>query len=126
MGNQQETQEIVVEKKGIGEVKIAADVVAAIGSLAAGEVDGVDSMSGKLTNEIMEKLGGKNTHKGIKVVMENGVVRVDMSLNMKYGYSIVKVTEKVQERVKQQIETMTGLRVAEVNVRIAGVNIQEQ
>lgn len=126
MANQQETDEIVVEKKGIGEVKIAADVVASIGSLAAGEVEGVDSMSGNFTNEIMGKLGGKNTHKGIKATMENGVVRIDMSLNMKYGYSIVKVSKQVQEKVKQQIETMTGLHVAEVNVRIAGVNLQEQ
>ena len=33
------------------------------------------------------------------------------------------MTEQVQERVSQQIETMTGLTVSEVNVRVSGVNL---
>ncbi len=46
---------------------------------------------------------------------------VVLSLNMKYGYSIPEVSAKVQDRVKTAIETMTGLSVMEVNIRIAGV-----
>lgn len=126
MNNEQETQEYVVDKKGIGEVKIASDVVATIAALAASEVDGVASMSGNITNEIISKLGMKNVSRGVKVLMEEGSVRVDMSLNMKYGYSIPKVLEQVQERVSQQIETMTGLVVPEVNVRVVGVSLAEE
>lgn len=126
MNNEQETQEYVVDKKGIGEVKIASDVVATIAALAASEVDGVASMAGNITNEIISKLGMKNASKGVKVMMEEGSVRVDMSLNMKYGYSIPKVLEQVQERVSQQIETMTGLVVPEVNVRVVGVSLAEE
>lgn len=124
VNNEQETQDYVVDKKGIGEVKIASDVVAAIAGLAANEVEGVHSMAGNITNELIGKLGMKTMSKGVKVFMEEGTVRVDMALNMKYGFSIPKVCGQVQEKVSQQIENMTGLIVPEVNVRIAGVNLE--
>lgn len=125
MNNEQETREDSEDKKGIGEVKIASDVVAVIAGLAANEVEGVYSMAGNITNELIGKLGMKNMSKGVKVMMEDGTVRVSMALNMKYGYSIPKVTKQVQEKVSQQIENMTGLIVPEVNIRIAGVNLNE-
>lgn len=125
MNNEQEIKEDSVDKKGIGEVKIASDVVAVIAGLAANEVEGVYSMAGNITNELIGKLGMKNMSKGVKVVMEDGTVRVDMALNMKYGYSIPRVVKQVQEKVSQQIENMTGLIVPEVNIRIAGVNLGE-
>ena len=111
------------KNKSIGEVKIAADVVAAIAGLAATEVDGVYAMAGTLTNELAGMLGKKKLTKGVKVQMELGVAHVDMMISVRYGYSIPKVTEQVQERVSQQIETMTGLTVSEVNVRVSGVNL---
>ncbi|MDE6566450.1 MAG: Asp23/Gls24 family envelope stress response protein [Lachnospiraceae bacterium] len=111
------------ENKGIGEVKIAADVVAAIAALAATEVDGVYAMAGNVTNELISKLGKRKLSKGVKVQMEAGVVHVDMMVNVRYGYNIPKISEQVQDRVSQQIETMTGLFVSEVNVRVAGVNL---
>ena len=118
-----EQEEIVVEKKSIGEVKIASEVVAVIAGLAANEVEGVHSMAGNLTNEIIGKLGGKNMSKGVKVILSGDTVHVDMTINMMYGYS--KVSKQVQEKVSQQIENMTGLVVPEVNVRIAGVNLED-
>ena len=125
MNNEQEIKEDSVDKKGIGEVKIASDVVAVIAGLAANEVEGVYSMAGNITNELIGKLGMKNMSKGVKVMMEDGTVRVAMALNMKYGYSIPRVVKQVQEKVSQQIENMTGLIVPEVNIRIAGVNLGE-
>ena len=120
-----EQEEIVVEKKSIGEVKIASEVVAVIAGLAANEVEGVHSMAGNLTNEIIGKLGGKNMSKGVKVILSGDTVHVDMTISMMYGYSIPKVSKQVQEKVSQQIENMTGLVVPEVNVRIAGVNLED-
>ena len=71
------------------------------------------------------KLGGKNMSKGVKVILSGDTVHVDMTINMMYGYSIPKVSKQVQEKVSQQIENMTGLVVPEVNVRIAGVNLED-
>ena len=109
----------------LGEVTIADEVVAMIAGLAATEVEGVDSMAGNITNELVGKLGMKNLSKGVKVEVNEEHVSVDLSLNMKYGYSLPAVSEKVQERVRTAIETMTGLTVLEVNIKIAGVNMRE-
>lgn len=124
MAKTQETDNMTIEKREIGEVKIASDVVAVIAALAATEIDGVHSMAGNITNELVGKFGMKNLSKGVKVLMEGSVVRVDMMIVVKYGYSIPEVSGKVQERVCQQIENMTGLKVTEVNVRVAGVNLE--
>lgn len=114
------------EKEMMGEVRIADEVVAIIAGLAANEVDGVDSMAGNITNELVGKLGMKNLSKGVKVDVTEEHVSVDLSLNIKYGYNIPDVSERVQDRVKSAIENMTGLTVLDVNIRIAGVNINEQ
>lgn len=118
-------EKIAVEApKKIGDVCIANDVVAVIAGIAATEVEGVDSMAGNITNDLVSKLGVKNLSKGVKVEVTEQHVTVDLSLNIKYSYSIPEVSKKVQEKVMSAIESMTGLKVLEVNVRIAGVNIE--
>ena len=117
-----DTQELSRKEK-LGEVKIADEVVAMIAGLAATEVEGVDSMAGNITNELVGKLGMKNLNRGVKISVDDDHVSVELSLNMKYGYSIPDVSEKVQERVRRAIETMTGLTVLEVNIKIAGVSM---
>ncbi len=114
------------EKDAVGEVRIADEVVAIIAGLAATEIDGVDSMAGNITNELVGKLGMKNLSKGVKVDVSEEHVSVDLSLNIKYGYNIPGVSEKVQEKVKSAIENMTGLTVLDVNIKIAGVNVAEE
>ena len=116
----------VYEKDKIGEVQIADEVVAIIAGLAATEVEGVDSMAGNITNELVGKLGMKNLSKGVKVDVTEEHVSVDLSLNIKYGYNIPGVSEKVQDKVKSAIENMTGLGVSRVNVRIASVDLEKR
>ena len=110
----------------LGEVKIADEVVAIIAALAATEVDGVASMAGNITNEVIGKLGIKNLSKGVKVDVLEGGVTVSLALNLKYDYSIMEVTKKVQEKVKNAVENMTGLEVADVNIKVAGVEMEKQ
>ena len=107
----------------LGEVQIADEVVATIAGLAATEVEGVASMAGNVTKELIGKLGVKNLSKGVKVLVTDNNVDVDLALNIDYGYSIMKVSEKVQDRVKSAIENMTGLEVDMVNIRIVNVNM---
>ena len=110
----------------VGEVKIADEVVSVISGLAAMEVDGVSSMAGNATKEIISKLGKKAVAKGVKIDVLDGIVTVSLALNMTYGYSIREVTAKVQEKVKSAIENMTALEVADVNIRVAGVVVPEE
>ena len=109
-----------------GEIKIADEVVAIIAALAATEVEGVASMAGNITNELIGKLGMKNLSKGVKVDVLEGIVTVSLALNLKYNYSIVEVSARVQEKVKNAIENMTGLDVADVNIKVAGVEMESQ
>lgn len=116
----------IQNEASLGEVKIADEVVAIIAALAATEVDGVSSMAGNITNEVIGKLGIKNLSKGVKVDVLEGVVTVSLALNIKYNYSIMDVTGKVQEKVKNAVENMTGLEVADVNIKVAGVEMEKQ
>jgi uncharacterized alkaline shock family protein YloU len=110
----------------LGDIQIADEVIAIIAALAATEVEGVAKMYGNITNEIVSKLGMKNLSKGVKVLVSPEDVKVDLSLELKYGYSVMDVSTKVQEKVKQAIETMTGLTVSVIRVRIAGVAIAKE
>jgi len=116
----------IQDDSSMGEVKIADEVVAIIAALAATEVEGVASMVGNITNELISRLGMKNLSKGVKVDVLEGVVTVSLALNMKYNYSIMDVSAKVQEKVKSAVENMTGLEVADVNVKVAGVEMESQ
>lgn len=116
---------VLKEDDSIGSVKIADDVVAMIAGIAATEVEGVAAMAGNVTNELMSRVGVKNLKKGVKVDVLDKVVEVELALVMEYGYNIPETSQKVQERVKNAIENMTGLEVADVNIRIAGVNMQK-
>ncbi len=115
---------IYEDKENGGDVAIADDVVATIAALGATEVEGVYAMHTNLTNELVGKLGVKNLTKGVKITIEDGFVYADLSITIKYGYAIPKVAVAVQEKVKAAIENMTGLEVAAVDVKIAGLNIE--
>lgn len=115
----------LLEDEKTGEVQIADEVVAVIAGLAATEVDGVNSMAGNIPNELVGKLGKKVLGKGVKVAVTDRIVSVELALNLAYGYNIPNTSVKIQERVKSSIENMTGLEVSEVNVRIAGVEMEK-
>ena len=110
----------------LGEVKIADEVVAIIAALAATEVEGVASMAGNITNDLIARLGMKNLSRGVKVDVLEGIVTVSLALVLKYGYNIMDGSAKIQEKVKAAVENMTGLTVADVNIRIAGVDMGEE
>lgn len=125
MGKEEKNTYTIETEGKLGEVKIADEVVAVIAGLAAMEVDGVASMAGNATKELVSKLGVKSMSKGVKVDVLEGIVTATLTLNLKYGYNIKDTTGKVQEKVKAAIENMTGLEVADVNIRIAGVEMPE-
>ena len=112
-----------IKSDELGDVRVSEEVVAIIAGLAATEVEGVSSMAGNITNEIVSKLGMKNLSKGIMVEVLDDEIKVDVAINIAYGYSIPEISTKVQEKVKTTIENMTGITVAIVNVRVASVDM---
>ena len=112
-----------IKEDGLGEVQIAEEVITIIAGLAATEVEGVCSMGGNITKELVSRLGMKNLSKGVRIeVDEEDKVQVYVTINIAYGYAIPEVSRNVQEKIKSAIENMTGLEVSGVNVRIAYVD----
>ena len=117
-----EIEEIKEEEAGNG-IKIADDVVAVIAGVAVSEVPGVAGMSGGFAGGISEVLSGKkNMAKGIKVEVGEKETRIDVNIIVEYGSRIPDVAFEIQNRVKKAVETMTGLKVVEVNVHVQGVS----
>ena len=125
MGKEERTNYTIKTADGMGEIQVADEVIAVIAGLAATEVEGVASTAGNATKELISKLGMKSLSKGVTADMLEGVVTVQVALNIKYGYSVMAVSAKVQEKVKTAIENMTGLTVADVNIRVAGVEVED-
>jgi len=117
---------VLQENEEIGSVKIADDVVAMIAALAATEVEGVAAMSGNMTNEFLSRVGVKNTAKGTRVEVIQKKVKVDLAITIEYGFNIPATCQRVQTKVKNAVENMTGLEVTDVNIRIAGINVSKE
>lgn len=109
-----------------GQIKIADEVVGIIAGLAATEVEGVAGMSGGLAGGIVEMLGRKNLAKGVKVEVGESETAIDLYIIVEYGVKIPDTSWKIQESVKNAVETMTGLNVVEVNINIQGVNMEKE
>ena len=119
--------EEVVEPVESNEIKIADDVVAVIAGVAVSEVSGVAEMAGGFAGGITEVLSGKkNLAKGIKVEVGDKDAKIDVNIIVEYGVRIPDVAFEIQNRVKKAVETMTGLKVIEVNVNVQGVSTETE
>lgn len=103
-------------------IKIADDVIRCIAALAATDIDGVSGMAGSSTDEIVAMLGRKTLDKGVKMSVNDDVVKLTVSVIIKYGCNIPDVSAKIQDKVRSTIESMTGLTVSEINVNVAGID----
>lgn len=108
----------------LGKVEIAPEVLQIISGLAAIQVEGVEGTSGGVVSDISQFLGRKNPKQGIKVELGEEV-RITVSIIVTYGCHIPDVGREVQEQVKHAVESMTGLEVSEVMVRVAEVRFAE-
>ena len=114
--------EEIQEENGI---KISNDVIAVISGVAVSEVSGVASMAGGFAGGISEALKGKkNLAKGIKVEATDKEAKIDVNIIVEYGSRIPDVAFEIQNRVKKSVESMTGIKVLEVNVHVQGVSTQ--
>lgn len=119
-----ETKDTVIHLEDQGTIHIAEDVVATIAALAAAEVEGVVVQPGGAS--VAELIGKKNPARGVKITMEGNKVHVDVFMFIKYGFAIMTVVQKVQERVKNAVESMTGLETGCLNVHVGGISFDKE
>lgn len=111
----------MADVKGNGVVRIADDVVAVIAGIAASETEGIAGMSGGITEGLARRVSGKNVQKGVSVEVGEFEAAIDLRVIVSYGSKIDEACRKLQQNVKEAVESMTGLRVVEVNVKVEGV-----
>ncbi|WP_281165059.1 Asp23/Gls24 family envelope stress response protein [Liquorilactobacillus sicerae] len=109
-----------------GTIEIAPEVVEVIAGIAASQVDGVYSMRGSLANSLNELFGRKNRGKGVKISRDGENLRAEVYVFLNYGVAVPKVALEIQEKVKQQLLFMTGLKLSSVDVYVQGVVPEKQ
>jgi len=126
-----ENKDVIIEEitvdQDTGNVNISDEVVATIAGIAATEVEGVSGMCGSAIGDIAEKLGAKKSpQKGVKVTVDASGAVIDVYIVVEFGKRIPELAWEVQENVKNSVETMTGIDVKSVNVRIEGVSFPKE
>ena len=117
-----ENKEYFTQEMENGSIQISEDVVASVTGMAVLEVDGVCGLSSSIGTDIAEMLGMKTLSKGVRLsTTETGALRIDCDVVSKFGQNIFELAKNVQENVKSSVESVTGLRVAEVNVTVCGI-----
>ncbi len=125
MAQEKNMAERYMDATDIGTVRIADDVVALIAAFAAMEVEGVSGMAGGLDMDTVSRGGMKRLGRTVKVEVGAEGVKVDLSIELVYGYSIPETCSKVQSKVRTAVENMTGLEVLDVNIRVAGIKMND-
>jgi len=116
----------LAEFKDRGTVRIADDVVAVIAAIAASETEGVASMSGGIVEGFARRVSGKNVHRGVHVKVGDIEAAINLHVILHYGVKMDRVCKELQNRVKDTVEMMTGLRIVEVNVKVEGIELKEE
>ena len=120
-----DNKQYITQMQSNGSVMISEDVIATIIEHAIHEVEGVVGLSTKPGADIAELIGRKNWGKGMKItIAENNELRVDCNVIVVYGQSVVTVAKAVQDAICSALESMTGVKVAGVNVNICGISAQ--
>ena len=122
-----ENKEYYTQEMENGSIQISEDVVASVTGMAVLEVEGVCGLSSSIGTDIAEMLGMKTLSKGVRLsTTETGALRIDCDVVSKFGQNIFELAKNVQENVKSSVESVTGLRVAEVNVTVCGIALPKE
>ncbi len=120
-----EVKEYIAQTSEGGSVCISEEVIASIVAIAASEIDGVAAL-GSSNVDISDFLGKKSQTKGVKIQLAEDSAEVSVSVSVKQGRIIPTVAKAVQENVISAVESMTGLKVSAVNVKISGVAFEKE
>lgn len=108
-------------------IEVSDEVLAVLAVNATLKTEGVACMAGGIYNTLSRNLLGKElVGKGVKVSQLEGNVEIDVNINILYGHKIPAVAWDIQENVKKEIKSMTGMKVTAVNIHVQGVENDDQ
>ena len=120
-----------------GTTTISNTVVSQIAGIAAQEVEKVQ-MGGGATAAVGGFLqsvtggvtggtsSGGNFSRGVSVEVGEEEAAIDLTMAIEYGQSIPRITDAARRNVINRVESLTGLRVTEVNIQVNDVQVPEE
>ena len=111
-----------------GDTSIDDQVLGAIASVAAMEVEGVAGLGeSSIRRSVAEVVGAAQSRsRGVSVEAGKKEAIVDLKVNIRYGYSIPKIVEQVRQRVAERLDSMAGLMAKEINISIVGIEFEKE
>ncbi|NLJ74683.1 MAG: Asp23/Gls24 family envelope stress response protein [Firmicutes bacterium] len=108
----------------LGKISISEEVIAIICGVAATECYGLVGMAPRnVQEELTDLLRRENYERGVDIQFNEDSISVQLYIVVEYGVKISEVARNVQERVKYAIETVLGLDVDRINVKVQGVRV---
>lgn len=114
-----------------GEVRVSNDVIASVAAFACKEIDGFNSLSEGFAAGLGKLLQG-DLNEGVIVRNVNTLrdeyhtVEIDLSVVLNYGFPIQTIASKLQNIVKDKVESSCGVFVSRVNITISGIRFAEK
>lgn len=111
-------------RNDIGTIFISEDVMQKVAGYAAVGCYGIVAMCGKRAKDgIVEWLGRENLSRGIQIRNVDDMLDVDLFIIVEYGVSIAEVCKTIIETVRYSLESMTGIKVRNVNISVEGIRV---
>lgn len=111
-------------KNELGTISVVEDVITTVAGYAAIECIGIVAMASKrATDGLVELLGRENLKRGVRAVLNEDSVSINLYIIVEYGVSIAAVAKNVVETVKYRVENLVGVKVDSVNVTVEGIRV---
>jgi len=109
------------EQNRLGSIRYNEDVIRSMVDMALSGVEGVAATEGRAGGGI---LGHKSLSHINKITVQEKKVVIDLSIVVRYGLPVQDVARRVQQKVRDTIESMTDLRIGGVNITVSGLELQ--
>lgn len=111
-----------------GKIIIKKEVIEQITGISVIQ-ENIERAGGKLGDKIKNILGIEEIRRGIQVKTFNEEygykeTTVECSIIVKHSDYIPEIARKIQERIKNNIESMTGIEITNVNVNVVGISLE--
>lgn len=118
-----EIKEYIAKSDDSGSVVISEEVIASIAAIATSEIDGVAGLG---TTNVTDLIAKKSSTKGMKILIGEDTAEIAVTISVKKGYIIPTVAKAVQGNIISAVESMTGIKVSAVNVKVGGVAFEKE
>lgn len=109
----------------VGSLKVSNEAIVKIAELAAAEISGVVAEDGKLVVNQSRVALPTLLNSPVKVSISKEAAVIDLSIITEQGQKAINVASAVQENVKSAVQSMTGIPVSKVNVKVVGIKLNK-